>query len=256
MKIGYMYYDFMSSCMIQIFSNRTKIALLCLVSVFVLFPALPISAQNYETAKVYLTTQGPVPGESGDFWQGLTGTVVDRRPWIGTAEDASGVFYLAADPKNLYIRAEIKDAAPQLRPTSMDAGQAWNGTSLQVFFGTITKRHSEYGEGDSGISMWVVQGNDGKPKVMVAKGRLLNDRQYRAAVVEWNRNSYIIEVSISLDALSIYKPLKDKQKIRCEFRINHAKQGEDRSVIVNWRTPGDEAWKDPNTWSDGVVVKK
>jgi hypothetical protein len=205
-------------------------------------------------AKVYYADQGPTPGQSGDFWNGLSGVKVSRHPWIGGPSDANGTFYLAADAKNLYVRADIKDCAPQTRPLDMDPGDSWNGTSLQVFFGTNLSRHSEYTDGDFGLAFWVVE-EDGELKVAVAKGRLMNERQYKAAVVEWKDDSYIIEASFSYDILGITKPLKEGQKVRCEFRINHAKQGEDRSVIVNWRTGTDDAWRNPTTWSDGVVEK-
>jgi len=236
-----MYYIVMMSCIKQICSVRTIIFTLCVVSVFAIASCASqsgskSSAVNYELAKVYLVQQGPTPGQSGDFWKGLSGTAVNRYPWIGGPSDASGVFYLAADARRLYIRAEIKDCAPQLRPLDMDPADAWNGTSLQVFFGTRLNRHSEYEEGDFGISFWVVQEDPANPqsiKLMAAKGRLLNDRQYQSAVVEWNKDSYFIEASFSLDMLGITKPFKVDQGVRCEFRINHAKLGEDRSVIVN-----------------------
>jgi hypothetical protein len=145
----------------------------------------------------------------------------------------------------------------------MDPNLSWNGTSIQFFLGIKTARHGEYDEGDSGISLWVVQeapGDDYSPenlKVVASKGRLLNDRQFKAAVVEWVPDqSYTIEASFPLDILGIYKPFKVGQRVRGEFRINHAKHGEDRSVIVNWRTSTDDAWKDPNTWSDGIVERK
>jgi hypothetical protein len=254
----------MSSCIKQICLVRTTIAALCVVSVFAIASCASqsggkSSTVNYELAKVYLVQQGPTPGQSGDFWNGLSGTTVSRYPWIGGPSDANGLFFLAADAKRLYLRAEIKDSAPQLRPLDMDPGDAWNGTSLQVFFGTRLNRHSEYEEGDFGLAFWVVQEDPRNPnslKLMVAKGRLLNERQYQSAVVEWKKDSYIIEASFSLDSLGITKPFKEGQGVRCEFRINHAKMKEDRSVIVNWRTSTDDAWRNPTTWSDGIVVKK
>jgi len=238
--------------------------ILCVVSAFGIASCASRSdgrstAVNYEAAKVYLVPQGPTPGQSGDFWKGMSGTVVNRHPWIGGPGDANGLFFLAADARKLYIRAEIKDCAPQIRPLDMDPADAWNGTSLQVFFGTRLNRHSEYEEGDFSLAFWVVREDPGNPnslKLMAAKGRLLNERQYQSAVVEWNKDSYIIEAGFSLDMLGIVKPLREGQGVRCEFRINHAKAGEDRSVIVNWRTLTDDAWRNPAAWSDGIVIKK
>ena len=258
-----MYHITMSSCIVQISSVRTKIIVLCVVSVLAIAACASqggsAATVNYEMAKVYLTDQGPTPGQSGDFWTGLSGTHVNRHPWIGGSADANGMFYLAADAKNLYMRMEIKDCAPQTRSIDMDPSLSWDGTSLQVFFGTKLNRRTEYEDGDFGLSFWVVQEDEEDPgslKVMVAKGRPLNERQYKAAVVEWKEDSYIIEASFSLDILGIYKPFKAGQRVRCEFRINHAKQGEPRSVIVNWRTSTDDAWRNPTTWSEGIVEKK
>lgn len=254
-----MYHIKMSSCIVQSISVRTRIAILCVVLVLAIVSCASkpgTAAVNYEMAKVYLVQQGPTPGQSGSFWDGLEGTLVSRHPWIGGPADANGRFYLAADAKNLYIRADIKDCAPQIWPADMDPGQSWDGTSLQVFFGTKLTRRTTYEEGDFGLSMWVMKDDDGLDKVAVAKGRLLNERQYKAAIVEWNEDSYILEASFPLDMLGITKPFKDGQIVRCEFRINHAKEGEPRSVIVNWRTSTDDAWRNPTTWSNGIVVKK
>jgi len=262
-----MYYRFMSSCMVQLLSRvkhfvlRSTLLLMCGMSVLAICSCASQSAPqvNYEMAKVYLTDKVPDPGQSGDFWEGLSSVSVNRHPWIGGPADANGKIYMAADQRTFLMRMEIKDSAPQLRAVDMDPSMAWNGTSLQIFFGTKTNRRTEYEDGDFGLSVWVVQENPADPnskKVVVAKGRPLNDRQYKAALVEWNRDSYIIEMSFSLDFLGITKPFKVGQQVRCEFRINHAKQGEDRSVIVNWRTSTDDAWRNPTTWSFGIVEKK
>ena len=264
----YMYHCFMSSCIVHIISVRTKLVimsctlLVCAVSVLAIVSCASggsAPAVNYDMAKVYLAPQVPVPGQSGDFWNGLSGSVVNRHPWIGGPADANGIFYMAADAHTFFVRMEIKDCAPQTRPLDMDPSISWDGTSLQVFFGTKLDRRTEYADGDFGLSFWVVQEEPGNPdslKVRVAKGRQLNERQYKSAVVEWKEDSYIIEASFSLDMLGIYKPFKAGQRVRCEFRINHAKKGEPRSVIVNWRTPTDDAWRNPTTWSEGIVEKK
>jgi len=211
-----------------------------------------------DMAKVYLVQQGPVPGQSGNFWVGLDGTLVEKRPWGGTADDsATGMFFLAADEKNLYFRAEVQDVSPNLRPLDLEVAQAWNGTSLQFFFGTKTAKHPAYDEGDNNLSIWAVQEEDGSYGARVAmSGRLMNERQHKAAVVEWKEKSFIIEASFSFDSLSIFKPFKPGQKVRCEFRINQAALDSDRSYIINWKTPTDDAWHDPNVWSDGIVVQK
>ena len=255
-----MYYTFMSSCMKHI-SVRILVVAMCAVSVFALVSCTSTGGSaevNYEMAKVYLVQRVPIPGQSGDFWNGLSGTHVNRHPWIGGPADANGMFYMAADESTFFVRMEIKDSAPQTRPVDMDHSISWDGTSLQVFFGTRLDRRTEYNDTDFGLSIWVVQENEDDPdskKVMVARGRLLNERQYRSAVVEWNEDSYVLEASFSLDMLGITRPFRAGQRVVCEFRINHAKHDEPRSVIVNWRTATDDAWRNPATWSYGIVER-
>jgi len=253
-----MYYIFMISCMIHLQASTKKL-FLCFLLVFVIFSFAfgQGKAGDSDTAKIYFTDAGPTAGRSGNFWKGLDGTIVDLRPWGGAATDATGVFYLATDGKTLFVRAEVTDASPQFQLKDTPISQAYNLTSIEVFFGTTTKRHDAYDESDSQLTIWVIKDDNGEMKVMAGRNRrLANDRQYKAAVVEWKEKSYIIEASFPLDYIGIYQALKVGQKVRCEFRINHAKPKATRSVIVNWKTPGDRAYTTPSTWSDGVVVKK
>ena len=238
--------------------GRAKLVVLCMVSVFAIVPYAygQTAPATYEKAKVYLVQQGPTAGRSGDFWKGLTGTVVDKHPWGGTADNsATGVFYLAADGTNLYMRAEIKDASPNLRPANLQAVNAWNGTSCEIFFSTRTGRHTAYAKDDAHITFWVVDGGNGTFKAMAGKdGKLLTAEQCQVAVVEWTGKSYIIEATIPHSVAGISTTLAADQGVRCEFRINYAPAGKPRSLIINWRESGDDSHKNPNMWSDGVVV--
>ena len=251
--------------MVHYFSVRTKlcIAILCVVSVLAMAscatgPAGPPSV-HYELARVYLGQQTMTPGQSGGFWAGLTGTVADTHPWEGTSDDATGEFFLAANSTHFFVRAEIRDAAPQFRFVDMTPDMAWNGTSFQVFFGPVVARRGEFNASDSGLTFWVVQdepGNMDTARVMVSRGALLAPHQFSAAIVEWTESSYIIEASIPLVAMGINRPLVEGQGFRAEFRINHAPLNLPRSVIVNWRTYTDDAWNNPNVWSYGQVVPR
>lgn len=233
---------------------------LCAVSVFALVSCASQPKVNYEMAKIYLTDKALTVGEFGDFFDGLDGVSVSRHPWGGSREEVYGTFYLAADTGNLYVRADIFDKSLRAWPHDFELGSVWNGTSLQVFFGTNTKKRTEYTDGDVGLQMFVVQPEEEDGDLRVQIGRF-NSRQFKGAVVEWTENSYILDMSISLDALSMKKPLKANQTVMLEFRINTAKSEEEepemaREFIVNWRTPTDNAWKDPSTWSYGTVVKR
>jgi len=196
------------------------------------------------------------PGQSGDFWAGLTGTAVATFPWEGGPDDATGVFFLAANNTHFFIRAEINDASPQFRHPDLAPDMAWNGTSIQVFFGPVVARRGELNASDSDLTFWVVSGADGEPAVRVSRRGLLDERQFSAAVVEWTESSYIIEASFPLVVLGMNRPLVEGQGFRAEFRINHAPMYEPRSVIVNWRTYTDDAWHNPNMWSYGEVVAR
>jgi len=200
--------------------------------------------------------QSMIPGQSGDFWDGLTGTAVATFPWEGDTDDATGVFFLAANNTHFFIRAEIRDSAPQFRHSDMPVDMAWNGTSLQVFFGPNVARRGELHASDSDLTFWVVPDADGEPRVRVSRRGLLDERQFNAAVVEWTENSYVIEASFPLVVLGMNRPLSPGQGFRTEFRINHAPMYQPRSVIVNWRTYTDDAWNNPNVWSYGVVVAR
>ena len=246
----------------QFFSVRTLLIGLCMVSVLALVSCATGRPPNvhYELARVYLGQRAMVPGDSGDFWEGLRGTPVAIFPWEGGPEDAHGEFFMAANSTHFFIRAEIQDASPGIRPTTLPADLAWNGTSIQVFFGPEVSRRGTFNSSDSGLTFWVVQDDMEDPatrRVQVARAfGIMNPQQANTALVEWNEDSYIIEASFPLAALGITRPMRLGQGIRVEFRINHAPHGLPRSVIVNWRTFGDDAWHNPNAWSYGVVMAR
>jgi len=227
-----------------------RIALL--VAALALFALVSAGSESYEKAKVWLVSQGPTIGSDLSFWDGLEGTTVDLRPWGGTAADASGVFTLAADEKNLYLLARVNDASPQENKKS--ASSYWQKTSIEVYFGTNVKEHFSYVPGDSQICLW---GKDKADPAAVGAGKggaAIKATNYQAHII-WGEKSYTIEAAFPYSTLGI-KPLKAGQPVRCEFRINAAKPGADRSIIVNWRTDGDAAYKQPSLWSDGIVVAK
>jgi hypothetical protein len=211
-----------------------------------------LSAQGYEKAKVYLVRQGFTPGRSGSFWDGIQGTRVSLHPWTGGPEDAAGVFYLAADSANLYLRAVVSDASPQENKKTMSNG--WNATSIEFFFGTSTTPHRNYASTDKRVRLFGKDKNDPNNVAVGINDKALKADQYKAHIT-WQEKGYIIEAALPLSLFGI-TALTDKQAVRCEFRINHAKPNASRSVIVNWRTPTDDAHQNPSVWSDGEVVAK
>jgi hypothetical protein len=209
-------------------------------------------AQSYEKAKVYLAPQGFTPGQSGSFWNGMQGTKVSLHPWTGGPADANGTFYLAADVTNLYLRAEVNDASPQENKKTMS--NAWNGTSIEFFFGTNTSAHRNYASTDKRVRLFGKDKNDPNNVAVGVNDKALKPEEYKAYII-WQDKGYIIEAALPLSLFGI-KSLSVGQPVRCEFRINHAKTSAARSVIVNWRTPTDDAHQNPSVWSDGEVVAK
>jgi hypothetical protein len=222
------------------------------VFILLLFAASSLWAQGYEKAKVYLVRQGFTPGQSGAFWDGMQGTKVSLHPWTGGPEDAAGVFYLAADNTNLYLRAVVSDASPQENKKTMS--NAWNATSIEFFFGTNTGPHKNYAVTDKRVRIFGRDKNDPNNVAVGINDKALKADQYKAHIT-WQEKGYIIEAALPLSLFGI-TALTGNQPVRCEFRINHAKPGAARSVIVNWRTPTDDAHQNPSVWSDGEVVVK
>jgi hypothetical protein len=222
------------------------------LAVFGFVAATGLFAQSYTPAKVYLVEKGPVIGPDVSFWDGKEGTLVDLRPWGGEKEEASGLFYLATDNKNLYVYAKITDNAPQ--SNTNPGGLAWRGTSIEFFFGTRTRRHSKYAEGDTHIRMYCTDKDNPESVAAALNDGQLNARRFKGYAV-YGEKGYTIVASFPLTLLGLTKPLKEGQKVRCEFRINHAPMNSDRSLIANWRTDGDTAHSDAAVWSDGIVVK-
>jgi hypothetical protein len=217
-----------------------------------LITASSLWAQGYEKAKVYLVRQGFTPGQSGSFWDGMQGTKVSLHPWTGGPQDANGTFYLAADAANLYMRAVVSDASPQENKKTMS--NAWNATSIEFFFGTNTSAHRNYASTDKRVRLFGKDKNDPNNVAVGINDKALKADQYKAYIT-WQEKGYIIEAALPLSLFGI-SALTDKQPVRCEFRINHAKPNAARSVIVNWRTPTDDAHQNPSVWSDGEVVAK
>jgi hypothetical protein len=237
--------------MIPNLKTSTKFFRLCLVLVLVLSAPVAVFAADPDAAAVYLVEAGPVPGESNGFWDGLDGTHADLRPWGGEAREASGWFYLAVDNRNLYIRAVITDSSPQAN--ALPNRQTWNGTSIEVFFGTKTSRHITYDKTDSQLRFWVPSLDEKPLPVKASRNNVeLRARNFKAWA-EWREDGYTIEASVSLAALEISGPFKAGQQVRCEFRINHAPPNSGRNILCNWRNRGDTAHSDASTWGDGII---
>jgi len=249
----------MSSCTIQIFHSRIKILALCVMSVLAVFGCASRQAAeggsvSSDRTKVYLAEQGPVPGQSNGFWDGLEGAYANWRPWGGSPEDASGYFYLAADDKYLYYRAVITDSSPQANTQSNQ--DTWNGTSIEVFFGTKSIYHVAYEGADCQVRFWVPS-LDARPLPVKAmrNGIELSDKQF-SGWAEFGEKGYTIEARVSLDALEITKPFTVGQHIRCDFRINHAAPGSGRDLFCNWHAEGDTAHNDASTWGNGIITAR
>jgi hypothetical protein len=243
--------------MIQFSLVRTKILVFCVVSVLAISGCASQKAVDVSStglAKVYLVAQGPTPGQSNGFWDGLDGAFANLRPWGGTADDSSGLFYLAVDGKNLYYRAVITDSSPQAN--TQTGADTWNGTSIEVFFGTKNAYHMAYEDDDSQVRFWVPS-LDAQPLPVKAmrNGVELTGKNF-TGWAEWREKGYIIEGAIPLVALELTKPFKVGQRVRCEFRINHAPPNSGRDIFTNWRAEGDTAHNDVSTRGNGIIAER
>lgn len=206
-----------------------------------------------QVAPVYFS-KSDVPSIDGDFaeWEGLEGVHTRVMVYGGLLNrvNTDGAFVLRTDGTTLYLFADIIDDDPGTN--QLPAAQAWRGDSIEFFFGTDTSRHTFYKATDK--RMRII------PKSKTAKGSFdvaLNDVSVKSdelkAAVVYSDAGYKIEAAIPVSLLGI-NPLKNKQRVRCEFQINDADNGKERSRLVHWMSDKDASYMNAGTWGDGKVV--
>jgi hypothetical protein len=207
-----------------------------------------------KVAKVYFSTED-IPSIDGKFneWEGLDGVHVRRMVYGGLFDPANtdGYFKLRADSEYIYLYANVTDN--DAAPNAYAASQAWRGDSIEFFFGTDLMPHTFYKQSDHRVriipkSKTAIYSYD----LAINDVSMKND-EIKCAIV-FDDNGYTIEARLPFSLMGI-KSLKPKQKVRCDFQINDADGGKERTRLIHWNSPKDNTYLDASAWGDGVVVE-
>lgn len=207
-----------------------------------------------KVAKIYFSATD-IPSIDGNFsdWDALDGVHVRRMVYGGLFDptNTDGEFKVRADGEYLYVFADIKDDDPQTN--NFASPQAWRGDSIEFFFGTDTTPHSFYKPTDKRVRI-IPKSKTNKFQfdICINDVQMKND-EIKVAVV-YSEHGYKIESRIPFSLLNI-KSLKPKQNVRCDFQINDADGGKERSRLIHWNSPKDNTYLDASSWGNGKVVE-
>jgi hypothetical protein len=214
--------------------------------------AQPALFQNNKKAALYVGLPAPVIDGDATDWAGLEGTSPEK--WtFGEAKaerDPSGVFWLRADDKNLYILAEVIDG--EANENELPAPLAWRNDSVEVYLGVGDATHNKYIVGDNQIRLVPVSRSEKNKMGAAVNDRVVENEAGVAGAVVYTARGYRIEAALPLRLLRL-KPFAPGQSLRAEFQINDATSGE-RENMLHWSSPKDNTYFDPSSWGDGVVV--
>lgn len=207
-----------------------------------------------QTALVYLSaTEKPEIDGVFDEWKNLDGVHTRTMVYGGTfnKKDTDSTFIVRTDGvANLYLYADVVDN--DARENALPAPQAWRGDSIEFFFGTDTSYHTFYKNTDKRIR--IVPKSKTNPMLFDLS---VNDVSVHAADVKcaivFTDTGYTIEAQIPFSQMNIAK-LKNKQKVRCEFQVNDADDGKERTRLLHWMSRKDASYMDASTWGNGKVV--
>ena len=206
-----------------------------------------------QDGQVYWLEDVKIDGEF-DEWEGLDKMVTENSLYGDhEPEDAEGSFVLATDGETLFVYAEVQDDEP--RVNTHHKALAWQGDSVEIYFGTIAGYHEEYEEGD--VQMRIVPRSEEDPLEsdfyvsydFYGRGTTI---QGESAVVI-NRRGYVTEASIPL--ADINNPnISVGSVTRCEFQVNDGDEIE-RDRLLRWASEGDD-WYTPANWGRCPVVNR
>jgi len=206
-----------------------------------------------QVAPVYFS-RDRIPSIDGDFaeWEGLKGVNTRVMVYGGlfNPENTDGQFILRTDGPNLYLFAKITDDDPNVN--MLPAAQAWRGDSIEFFFGTETLYHTFYKNTDRRVRI-IPKSTASKFAFDLSFNDVSTQNDGLKIAIVFSETGYTIEAKIPL-ALMNAKPLKPGQKVRCEFQINDADNGKERTRLVHWMSEKDVSYMDASTWGDGKVV--
>lgn len=207
-----------------------------------------------QTALVYLsTTDNPVIDGEFTEWQKLPGVHTRTMVYGGlfNHKNTDSTFIVRTDGTTmLYLYADVVDDDP--RGNALPAPQAWRGDSIEFFFGTDVSRHTFYKNTDKRIR--IVPKDKDNP---LAYDLSVNDVSVHSSEIKcacvFKEGGYTIEAQIPFSQLNITK-LKNKQKVRCEFQVNDADGGKERTRLLHWMSRKDASYMDASTWGNGKIV--
>lgn len=207
-----------------------------------------------EDMSYFYYSENDVPEIDGSFdeWSGLKGVHTNQMVYGGSfdPENADGYFIVRTDGENLYLYADITDDDPNTN--NLDAPAAWRGDGIEFFFGTDNSKHTYFK--DSDVRVRIIPHSKSE---MFDVGIGINDAPVSSEDIQiaavYGSTGYKVEGKFPLSLLG-GKNLKQGQKVRCDFQINDADNGKERTGLLHWNSPADNTYSNPSSWGKGKVV--
>ena len=212
--------------------------------------AVPVKEAN----SYFYYSENDVPEIDGEFneWKDLEGVHTNQMVYGGSfnPSNADGYFIVRTDGKNLYVFADVTDDDPNIN--TLEPAAAWRGDGVEFFFGTDTSKHTYFKDSDVRVRIVPHSKSD-----IFDVGVGLNDTpvasdEIKVAAV-YSEHGYKVEGKFPLSLLG-GKDLSLKQKVRCDFQINDADNGKERTGLLHWNSPNDNTYSDPSSWGNGKVI--
>lgn len=222
-------------------------------------PYIPEETKSTATAikedKSYFHfSENEIPEIDGVFseWAGLEGVHTNQMVYGGSfdPENADGYFIVRTDGNFLYVFAEITDDDPNTN--NFEAPAAWRGDGIEFFFGTDTSKHTFFKDSDVRVRVVPRSKTDIFDVGIGINDAPVTSEEIKVAAV-FSETGYKIEGKYPLSLLG-GKTLKPGQKVRCDFQINDADFGKERTGLLHWNSPSDNTYSNPASWGNGKVV--
>lgn len=207
-----------------------------------------------EDMSYFYYSEEDIPEIDGNFaeWEGLEGVHANQMVYGGSfnPSNADGYFIVRTDGENLYVFADITDDDPNTN--NLEAAAAWRGDGIEFFFGTDTSKHTFYKDSDVRVRV-IPRSKTNRFDVGVGiNDAAVSSDEIKVAAV-YSAKGYKVEGKFPLSLLT-GKSLSLKQKVRCDFQINDADNGKERTGLLHWNSPNDNTYADPSSWGNGKVI--
>lgn len=207
-----------------------------------------------EDMSYFYYSETDIPEIDGKFdeWTGLEGVHANQMVYGGSLdpENADGYFIVRTDGNYLYIYANVTDNDPSTN--NLEAPAAWRGDGIEFFFGTDTSKHNYFKDSDVRVRVIPHSKSDIFDVGIGINDAPVENDDIKVAVV-YGSKGYKIEGKFPLSLLG-GKTLKSGQKVRCDFQVNDADNGKERTGLLHWNSPNDNTYADPSSWGNGKVV--